>query len=259
MVPPHTGKIPKKGEYGHAFSTLRRFSEENNEEAGEQFTPRDVVQPMAHLIFKPIADQVESTTYLVYDGACGTGGMLTAAEETLARLARDQGREVSIHLFGQEVNPETYAICKADLILNTMSGYTLAWRCITAAWMTGWSCGAAGRQRTRPAAGSASARPSGGDSTLTAASRWRPCSGRPSVTDGRSAASRATGQLHMLNFWQRTCPVTRNSPPLPGQAAQISLRPNFLPSNRDRAREECRGWIVLPFVLSLYSPIEIAF
>ena len=104
---------------GTVFEELiRRFSEENNEEAGEHFTPRDVVELMAHLIFKPIADRVQSTTYLVYDGACGTGGMLTVAEDTLARLARDQGKEVSIHLYGQEVNPETYAISKADLILK---------------------------------------------------------------------------------------------------------------------------------------------
>ena len=104
---------------GTVFEELiRRFSEENNEEAGEHFTPRDVVELMAHLIFMPIADQVQSTTYLVYDGACGTGGMLTVAEETLTRLARGQGKEVSIHLFGQEINGETYAISKADLILK---------------------------------------------------------------------------------------------------------------------------------------------
>ena len=104
---------------GTVFEELiRRFNEENNEEAGEHFTPRDVVELMAHLIFRPIADQVQSTTYLVYDGACGTGGMLTVAEDTLAQLARDQGKKVSIHLYGQEVNPETYAISKADLILK---------------------------------------------------------------------------------------------------------------------------------------------
>ena len=97
---------------------IRRFNEENNEEAGEHFTPRDVVQLMAHLIFEPAADRIESTTYLVYDGACGTGGMLTVAEETLARLAGQHGKDVSVHLYGQEVNPETYAISKADLILK---------------------------------------------------------------------------------------------------------------------------------------------
>ena len=117
------GSVRVPGLDNHGMGTvfeelIRRFSEENNEEAGEHFTPRDVVELMAHLIFKPIADRVQSTTYLVYDGACGTGGMLTVAEDTLARLARDQGREVSIHLYGQEVNPETYAISKADLILK---------------------------------------------------------------------------------------------------------------------------------------------
>ncbi|HVI86830.1 MAG TPA: class I SAM-dependent DNA methyltransferase [Dongiaceae bacterium] len=97
---------------------IRRFNEENNEEAGEHFTPRDVVELMAHLIFMPIADDIRSGTYLVYDGACGTGGMLTVAEETLVKLATDHGKEVSVHLYGQEVNPETFAISKADLILK---------------------------------------------------------------------------------------------------------------------------------------------
>ncbi len=117
------GSVRLPGLDNHSMGTvfeelIRRFSEENNEEAGEHFTPRDVVELMAHLIFMPIADQVQSTTYLVYDGACGTGGMLTVAEETLARLARDQGKDVSIHLYGQEINGETYAISKADLILK---------------------------------------------------------------------------------------------------------------------------------------------
>jgi len=107
----------------HAMGTIfeeliRRFNEENNEEAGEHFTPRDVVKLMADLIFLPIADQIESSTYLLYDGACGTGGMLTVAEERLRDLAGAHGKDVSIHLYGQEVNPETYAITKADLLLK---------------------------------------------------------------------------------------------------------------------------------------------
>lgn len=97
---------------------IRRFNEENNEEAGEHFTPRDVVKLMADLIFLPVADDIESGTYLVYDGACGTGGMLTVAEERLSELAQSHGKDVSIHLFGQEVQPETYAISKADLLLK---------------------------------------------------------------------------------------------------------------------------------------------
>ena len=104
---------------GTVFEELiRRFNEENNEEAGEHFTPRDVVQLMARLVFEPIADQIESGTYLVYDGACGTGGMLTVAEETINEIASTKSKDVSIHLFGQEVNPETFAISTADLILK---------------------------------------------------------------------------------------------------------------------------------------------
>jgi type I restriction enzyme M protein len=97
---------------------IRRFNEENNEEAGEHFTPRDVVKLMANLIFRPIADEIQDGSYLVYDGACGTGGMLTVAEETLDALAQEHGKEVSIHLYGQEVQPETYAISKADLLIK---------------------------------------------------------------------------------------------------------------------------------------------
>ena len=104
---------------GTVFEELvRRFNEENNEEAGEHWTPRDAVRLMATLIFLPIADEIESGTYLLYDGACGTGGMLTVAEETLQRLAADRGKQVATHLYGQEINAETYAICKADLLLK---------------------------------------------------------------------------------------------------------------------------------------------
>ncbi|MGC8731331.1 MAG: type I restriction-modification system subunit M [Halothiobacillaceae bacterium] len=104
---------------GSVFEELiRRFNEENNEEAGEHFTPRDVVQLMAKLLFLPVADRIESGTYTLYDGACGTGGMLTVAEETLQQLAQAHGKDVSIHLFGQEINDETYAICKADLLIK---------------------------------------------------------------------------------------------------------------------------------------------
>jgi len=117
------GSMRLPGLDNHAMGTIfeelvRRFNEENNEEAGEHWTPRDAVKLMARLIFAPIADQIESGTYLLYDGACGTGGMLTVAEATLLELARKRGKEVSVHLFGQEINAETYAICKADLLLK---------------------------------------------------------------------------------------------------------------------------------------------
>ena len=104
---------------GTVFEELiRKFNEENNEEAGEHWTPRDVVELMADLIFMPIADQIKDATYSCYDGACGTGGMLTVAQDRLTTLAARRGKNVSIHLFGQEINPETYAICKADMLLK---------------------------------------------------------------------------------------------------------------------------------------------
>ena len=83
------GSVRHPGLDNHGMGTIfeelvRRFNEENNEEAGEHWTPRDAVRLMAKLVFLPIADQIESGTYLLYDGACGTGGMLTVAEETLA-------------------------------------------------------------------------------------------------------------------------------------------------------------------------------
>ncbi|MFA5876017.1 MAG: class I SAM-dependent DNA methyltransferase [Candidatus Margulisiibacteriota bacterium] len=117
------GAVKHPGLDNHAMGTIfeeliRRFNEENNEEAGEHWTPRDAVKLMARLIFLPIADEIESGTYLLYDGACGTGGMLTVAEETLHQLAEEHGKEVATHLYGQEINAETYAIAKADLLLK---------------------------------------------------------------------------------------------------------------------------------------------
>jgi type I restriction enzyme M protein len=97
---------------------VRRFNEENNEEAGEHWRPRDAVRLMANLIFMPIADQIESGTYLLYDGALGTGGMLTVAEETLTAISAKRKQDVRCLLYGQEINPETYAVCKADMLLK---------------------------------------------------------------------------------------------------------------------------------------------
>lgn len=118
---PKPGKLP--GLDNHGMGTIfeeliRRFNEENNEEAGEHWTPRDVVELMADLAFYPVEDQIKDATYSCYDGACGTGGMLTVAQARLLKLAAQQRKKVSIHLFGQEINPETYAICKADMLLK---------------------------------------------------------------------------------------------------------------------------------------------
>ena len=102
---------------GSVFEDLvRRFNEANNEEAGEHWTPRDVIRLMTRLMFEPIADRIPAGTYTLYDGAMGTGGMLTVAQDTLTRIAR--GKRIDTHLYGQEINAETYAIAKADLILT---------------------------------------------------------------------------------------------------------------------------------------------
>ena len=117
------GTVRHPGLDNHGMGTIfeelvRRFNEENNEEAGEHWTPRDAVKLMAKLVFLPVADEIAPGTYLLYDGACGTGGMLTVAEDTLQALAEERGKKVATHLYGQEINAETYAICKADLLLK---------------------------------------------------------------------------------------------------------------------------------------------
>ena len=117
------GEARLPGLDNHAMGTifedlLRRFNEENNEEAGEHWTPRDAVELMARLVFLPIEDQIKASTYVLYDGALGTGGMLTVAEQTLQETAEKHGERISTHLYGQEINSETYAICKADLLLK---------------------------------------------------------------------------------------------------------------------------------------------
>lgn len=104
---------------GTVFEELvRKFNEENNEEAGEHWTPRDAVRLMTNLVFRPVADHLRSGSYLLYVCACGTGGILTEGEETLQTIAGELGLQITAHLYGQEINPETYAICKADMLLK---------------------------------------------------------------------------------------------------------------------------------------------
>ncbi len=100
---------------GYVFEELiRKFNEENNEEAGEHFTPREIIKLMTHLIFDPIKGKIKDGTYLIYDPACGSGGMLTEAEH----FALEINTKATFHLYGQEVNPETFAICKADMLIK---------------------------------------------------------------------------------------------------------------------------------------------
>ena len=101
------GKIIHEGLTNHGMGYLfeeliRRFNEDNNEEAGEHFTPRDIIQLMVNLIFLPIKDLIESGTYLIYDCACGSGGMLTEAEAFMQKLADDTGKKIAIQLYGQK-------------------------------------------------------------------------------------------------------------------------------------------------------------
>lgn len=98
---------------------LRKFNEENNvTEAGEHFTPRDYVKLLADLAVMPIADQITDNTYKVYDGACGTGGILTIAQDRIKEIAESKDKRVVVNIYGQELQPETFATCKADLMIS---------------------------------------------------------------------------------------------------------------------------------------------
>ncbi len=119
------GEILHPGVDNHTMGTLfeqllRKFNEENSvTEAGEHFTPRDYVVLLADIAVLPIADHIESATYSIYDAACGTGGILSVAEQSIRAIAERQHKQVKIDLYGQELQPETYATCKADLMLSS--------------------------------------------------------------------------------------------------------------------------------------------
>jgi type I restriction enzyme M protein len=104
-------------EMGYLYEELiRRFSELSNETAGEHFTPREVIKLMVNLLFAEDADALTKpgTVRTLFDPACGTGGMLSVAEEYLRQLNPGARLEV----FGQELNEETYAICRSDMMLK---------------------------------------------------------------------------------------------------------------------------------------------
>lgn len=103
---------------GYVFEELiRKFNEENNEEAGEHFTPREVIDLMTHIVFDPIKDQLPPVM-TIYDPACGSGGMLTEAQNFI----KDEQGEIKatgdVYLYGKEINDETYAICKSDMMIK---------------------------------------------------------------------------------------------------------------------------------------------
>lgn len=103
---------------GYVFEELiRKFNEENNEEAGEHFTPREVIDLMTHLVFDPIKNNLPPVM-TIYDPACGSGGMLTESQNFI----KDEDGEIKatgdVYLYGKEINDETYAICKSDMMIK---------------------------------------------------------------------------------------------------------------------------------------------
>lgn len=117
------GQVLKPALDNHTMGVLfeeliRRFNEENNEEAGEHFTPRDVIELMADIAITPIENKLKDAPYTLYDGAAGTLGMCTVAVERLENLAKNKGKNITTHIYGQEINTETYAIAKADMLLK---------------------------------------------------------------------------------------------------------------------------------------------
>lgn len=117
---------------GYVFEELiRRFNEENNEEAGEHFTPREVIDLMTHLVFDPIKDNLPPVI-TIYDPACGSGGMLTEAQNFIKDEKGVIKAMGDVYLYGKEINDETYAICKSDMMIkgndpeNIKNGSTLS-------------------------------------------------------------------------------------------------------------------------------------
>ena len=117
---------------GYVFEELiRKFNEENNEEAGEHFTPREVIKLMTHILFIPVKDKLPNPV-MIYDPACGSGGMLTESQDFITDQEGEIKAQVDTYLYGKESQPETYAICKSDMMIkgndpeNIRYGSTLA-------------------------------------------------------------------------------------------------------------------------------------
>jgi type I restriction enzyme M protein len=114
----HPDKLPPLA-MGYVYEDLvRRFNEENNEEAGEHFTPREIIDLMTHLIFLPVKDKIKQGTYLLYDPCVGSGGMLTIAKNFLLNPDGLVKSNAAVHLYGQESTPFIYATCKSDMLIK---------------------------------------------------------------------------------------------------------------------------------------------
>ncbi len=120
ILDPDENRLPALSNLGMGYvfeELIRKFNEENNEEAGEHFTPREVIELMTHLIFDPLKDNLPNTI-TVYDPACGSGGMLTESQNFIIEKYPSEEFDRSIYLYGKEVNDETYAICKSDMMIR---------------------------------------------------------------------------------------------------------------------------------------------
>ncbi|WUT00372.1 type I restriction-modification system subunit M [Streptomyces sp. NBC_00708] len=110
---------------GYIFEELiRRFSEQSNETAGEHFTPREVIKLMVNLLIAPDGDalSIPGVVRTVMDPACGTGGMLSAAEEHI----KSYNEDATVEVYGQELNPESWAICRSDLMIKEQDPENIA-------------------------------------------------------------------------------------------------------------------------------------
>jgi len=131
---PDGRKLPKLTNLGMGYvfeELIRKFNEENNEEAGEHFTPREVINLMTHVLFEPVKDKLPPVI-TVYDPACGSGGMLTESQDFITHPDGLIRANAEVYLYGKEINDETYAICKSDMMIkgnnpeNIKCGSTLA-------------------------------------------------------------------------------------------------------------------------------------
>ncbi|WP_158850577.1 class I SAM-dependent DNA methyltransferase [Algibacter sp. L1A34] len=117
---PEGRKLPALSNLGMGYvfeELIRKFNEENNEEAGEHFTPREVIDLMTHIIFDPIKDNLPPVM-TIYDPACGSGGMLTESQNFIKDEAGEIRATGDVYLYGKEINDETYAICKSDMMIK---------------------------------------------------------------------------------------------------------------------------------------------
>jgi type I restriction enzyme M protein len=117
---PEGRKLPPLSNLGMGYvfeELIRKFNEENNEEAGEHFTPREVIDLMTHIVFEPMKDHLPPVL-TIYDPACGSGGMLTEAQNFVKDEEGSIKAKGDVYLFGKEINDETYAICKSDMMIK---------------------------------------------------------------------------------------------------------------------------------------------